>query len=64
MDHEPTNTGQKTCSKCGETQSVLAFSGKKECVDGLKSWCRHCCNASSKHGRVKPERNNFYIFTD
>lgn len=38
----------KTCSKCGETKALAAFSKEKRSRDGLRRVCKVCARANNK----------------
>lgn len=46
--HEPTCTGVKTCSSCGEAKPVLAFATDKKMSDGVGNSCRECTRVKTK----------------
>jgi hypothetical protein len=54
--HEPTCTGTKRCTKCGETKPALAFPARPENSDGMHSWCRECCNADDARRRRRNQQ--------
>ncbi len=54
--HEPVCVGEKTCTRCGETKHVLAFSVEPRMLDGLKSWCRDCCYEVANKTRRRKAR--------
>lgn len=63
--YEPVCTGEKTCTKCGETKHVLAFSAYPYCLDGLSSWCRDCaneCSSKSKSKKRSRKKQKDYAF--
>jgi hypothetical protein len=47
-DHEPLTTGTKTCPKCKQTKSVLAFAASRKNKGGLYYCCRDCQSKQSK----------------
>lgn len=40
--------GTKWCPKCERTLEVSAFNKSAQKKDGLKVWCRECCNATER----------------
>ncbi len=51
------NNPIKTCSKCKKTKPVENFHKHKIEKDGLKCWCKECCNKiSQKWRRENPKR--------
>lgn len=56
---EPRCSGTKTCTKCGEEKSVLAFAANRTTSDGLHYWCRGCVSLSARDApsaRARRER--------
>ena len=43
----------KRCPKCGETKERSEFSRAKERSDGLRGWCKACCQAAQRTPKGK-----------
>jgi 5-methylcytosine-specific restriction endonuclease McrA len=54
----PTPGASKTCTKCGETKPLDAFTPSKRASQGVANWCRLCYNAygAAYYAKTKERR--------
>lgn len=54
---------EKICSKCkGDPKPVSEFNERSNVIDGLSSWCSHCCNTLIKNYRHSEKGLLKYIY--